>query len=151
MKIISKIGVTTGVVTLALTAFGPVSPAQAWGSAHLMNKATGKCLQFNGLDKKVTLATCKNTNKQRWANSGSKLASMENPYGGDCLAHSGKNKPAYGRGCSKAQVMMFSSLKVGDTTSIASAGCGYFKEVSGKVMCGARPSNKSQNAWVVKS
>ncbi|MFE2376949.1 RICIN domain-containing protein [Streptomyces sp. NPDC059398] len=151
MKTISKIGITTGVATLALTAFGPASPAQAWGSVHLVNKATGKCLQFNGLDKKVTLAACKNTNKQRWANMGSKLATIVNPYGGDCLAHSGKNKPAYGRGCSKAQVMMFSSLKINSSTSIGSAGCGYFKEVSGKVMCGVRPSNRSQSTWVVKS
>ncbi|MEV6791078.1 hypothetical protein AB0M87_03570 [Streptomyces sp. NPDC051320] len=151
MKTISRIAIASGALTLAFTVFGPAAPASAWGSHHLVNKATGKCLQFNGVDKKVTLATCKKTDKQYWSNVGAKLANIGNQYGGWCLAHSGKNKPAYGRGCSKAQVVSLNSLRNGDTTYIGSAKCGMFKEVSGKVICGTRTSNKSQMQWVVKA
>ncbi|OPG02026.1 hypothetical protein B1R27_34370 [Streptomyces sp. GKU 895] len=156
-KNMKRLGLSAGALALGFSALVPTSPAQAAAGGttfHLVNQATGKCLQMDWEGEKITQAKCKNTKKQWWGNWGGKLYSEYNRASW-CMAHSGKEKALYARNCSDSQVWGWTSLKPNAKTSIASAKCGYLKVVDGKVKCGKRTGigsepGRKKMTWIIK-
>jgi len=157
MNIIKKLGIPAGALALGLAFLSPAPAANAATGAttfHLVNQATGKCLQMQWKDEKVIQAKCKNTKKQLWGNYSGKLYTEYNRANW-CLASSGREKPVYLRTCDKAQPWTWTSLNNNAKTLIASAKCSYMKVVSGKVMCGYSTGSSSQPGhkkmtWIIK-
>src|SRR5690242_1260678 len=85
VKIFSKTAATVaaGAAALALgfTVLGPTTPAQASVAFRLKSVTSGKCMQWNGTNKAVTLAACKHKWSQIWSPEGTQLASDTNQYG----------------------------------------------------------------------
>lgn len=76
----------TGVsaIAFAFTLLGPASPAQAGVAFRVQSAVNGKCMQWNGFNRAVTLTTCKHTWVQIWSPEGTQLASDANQYGAWC-------------------------------------------------------------------
>ncbi|MEU3857763.1 hypothetical protein AB0F03_10370 [Streptomyces sp. NPDC028722] len=140
MKHMQKSGLIAAILALAFSFLGAASPAQAapQHTFYIVNKDTGKCLEWNGYNKKITQEKCKRTQWQWWNNKSAKLCNYVSPGGDFCLGDAGREKPVYGRHYSDAPQLFFSSLNPNAQTTIGALQCGYFKVVSGKVSCGKR-------------
>ncbi|MGW1065799.1 hypothetical protein ACWD4F_14955 [Streptomyces aureus] len=157
MKSIKKFGMAAGAVALGFSLLGPTAPAQAASGGttfHLINQATGKCLQMNWKDEKLTQATCKNTKKQWWGHVGGQLYTEYNRDAW-CMGHTGREKPVYTRLCQSAQNWVWTSLHNNAKTSVASPQCGYLKVVDGAVKCGKRTGvgsepGRKKMTWIIK-
>ncbi|MFI0188651.1 hypothetical protein ACH4PW_13970 [Streptomyces sp. NPDC017082] len=157
MKIFGKATVVSGaVLALAFTALGPTTSANANGAStfRLKSAVTGKCLQWNGPNKAITLATCKKKNSQYWGQVAEQIASYADPYGGFCLGIAKKiEKAPVGRYCYEAPGARGNDFRYNHTTYLAAAGPGYpscnFKTVSKKVVCGKRTKTLKPMQWVV--
>ena len=149
---------SSAVLALGFTLLGPTPPANASGAStfHLKSAVTGKCLQWNGVNKNITLATCKNKMSQYWGHEGAQIANYENPLGGYCLGISRNlEKPPVGRHCSDAPSTRANDLRYNHKTYLVAAPeTGYhpcnFKTVSSKVVCGRRTSTLKPMQWIVK-
>ncbi|MFJ8534480.1 hypothetical protein [Streptomyces sp. NPDC093591] len=124
------------------------------GAFQLKSVTTGKCLQWNGLNKAITLATCKEKYSQYWATYGTQIASLENNLGGYCFGTAkSMEKAPVGRACYQAPGLRGNDLRYNHKTYLASAGLGwptcYIKVVSGKAKCGKRTSDLKYMKWVV--
>ncbi|MCF3132142.1 RICIN domain-containing protein [Streptomyces olivochromogenes] len=167
MKHLKTSGLAVAVSALAFSLVGPVSPAQAQGPApvrsqvrtgyfSIVNKDTGKCLEWNGYNKKITQEKCRSTPYQWWNYDAAKLCNYVSIGGDYCLGEDGRDKPVYGRHNRDAPQLFYSSLRNNAVTTIGALHCGYFKVVSGKVMCGARilinhgHSYSPKMKWVIK-
>lgn len=152
MKNLKQLLLTIAALALGFTFLTPAAPAQAYHHVyfHIINKDTGKCLQWNGYHKNIIEATCKNKDTQWWAAEQAKVCSYANELGGWCLGYSGREKPMYGRGYSEAPQLIYSSLRNNAQTTIGAAQCGYFKAVSGKLLCGSRISGPHGRGWSPK-
>ncbi|MGW2687075.1 RICIN domain-containing protein [Streptomyces sp. NPDC001414] len=139
MRYIKKLGVAIA-LALGFSLLVPAAPSQAsqFTFFHIVNKDTGKCLVWNGYDKKITQAKCKDTSSQWWSNKASKLCNYGSITGDWCLGDAGREKPVYGRSYRAAHPLFYSSLRPNAKTTIGALQCGYFKVVSGKVTCGKR-------------
>ncbi|MFF5326644.1 hypothetical protein [Streptomyces rubradiris] len=156
MQIFGKSAVMGGaVLALAFTALGPASSANAGASTfHLKSAVTGKCLQWNGPNKNVTLETCQKKKSQYWGQVASQIASYADPYGNFCLGiYKTLEKPPVGRYCYEAPGTRGNDFRYNHTTYLAAAGPGYkpcnFKTVNKKVLCGKRTSTLKAMQWVV--
>ncbi|CAL2073726.1 ricin-type beta-trefoil lectin domain protein [Streptomyces murinus] len=142
--------VATGATALAfgVTLLGPAEPASAdsliW---RIQSVTTGKCLQWNGLNKNVTLAKCAKKYSQYWGAEGTQVANLENILGGYCLdAPKTREKPPVGRGCYAAGAIMMNDKRLNHKTYMAGR-LSYFKVVNGKVICGKRPKSLKTMTW----
>lgn len=93
LKRIKKSGLLVVLLTLAFSFLTPTSPAQAAGFFQIVNKDTGKCLEWNGIDKTITQEKCKEKPDQWWNNMSSKLCNYGSPRSDWCLGATGKEKP----------------------------------------------------------
>lgn len=151
-------GLIVAVLALAFSFLTPASPAQAYahGFFQIVNKSTGKCLEWNGVNKKITQEKCKAKPDQWWENMTAKLCNYGSSRSDWCLGDDGKEKPVYGRHLADAPQLFFSSLQNHAQTTLGTLHCGYFKVVSGKVMCGKRilinhgHSYSPAMMWVIK-
>ncbi|MEW2269698.1 hypothetical protein GTY41_41565 [Streptomyces sp. SID685] len=157
MKHLRISGILAAVLALAFAIVGPASSAQAAGTGffYIVNKDTGKCLEWNGYNKPITQETCKKTQYQWWNQSAAKLCNYVSIGGDYCLGDAGREKPVYGRSSAKAKQLFYSSLRPKAQTTIGAVDCGYFKVVKGKVLCGARILVKGKTyspkmMWIIK-
>lgn len=149
VKIFGKTMALGGGLALALgfTLIGPTTQAQASVAFRVQSVTTGKCLQWNGINKAVTLAACKHAWAQIWSPEGIQLANDTNEYGAWCLDDpSTKEKAPTGRACANSGFVNMNDKRVGHTTYMASRG-GYFKTVNGKAMWGKRTSALKDMRW----
>ncbi|MER5549012.1 hypothetical protein ABT072_42980 [Streptomyces sp. NPDC002589] len=161
----TKSGLLVAIPALAFSLLGTAAPAQAqpqaparpqssYGFFSIVNKDTGKCLEWNGYNKKITQETCNNTKWQWWENAASKLCNYVSIGADYCLGEDGREKPVYGRSNHDAPQLFYSSLNKNAVTTIGAMNCGYFKVDNGNVMCGARILNGNTYSpkmmWVIK-
>ncbi|WP_225827291.1 hypothetical protein [Streptomyces naphthomycinicus] len=151
MKFFSRTTTTvaTGATAIAFgfTLLGPTSPAHASVAFRVQSVVNGKCMQWNGYNKAVTLATCKHKWSQIWSPEGTQLASDADQYGAWCLDDPSKREKApTGRECRDSGVVIMNDKRIGHTTYMASHG-GYFKTVDGKIKWGNRTSKNKYMQW----
>ncbi|MET8857048.1 MULTISPECIES: hypothetical protein [unclassified Streptomyces] len=151
MKHMKKSLLALAALVLGFSLLSPAAPAQASGTYfHIVNKDTKKCLQWNGYNHKITQATCRNTSSQWWSNVAAKLCNYGDVIGDWCLGQSGREKAVYGRSAHDAPQLFYSSLRPNAQTTLGALQCGYFKVVSGKVLCGKRISGAHGRGWSPK-
>jgi len=151
VKIFDKttMAVTTGAATLALglTLLAPAQQANATGIWRIQSPTTGKCVQWNGYGKNITLVKCAKKYAQYWGFEGTQLVNISNEYAGWCLDVPKKAERApVGRACAHANAIMANDKRVGHKTYMAGDGK-YLKTVNGKIVCGKRTADKKKMQW----
>ncbi|MEU3825999.1 hypothetical protein AB0F36_11830 [Streptomyces sp. NPDC029080] len=159
MKFFGKSAITTGTtLALAFTLFGPTTSANAGDPIfHIKSPVTGKCLQWNGMHKAITLEKCAKKMTQYWGQAGGKIASYDNPHTYDCVSISKDEhleKPPVGETCQDATGARMNDHRLGHMTYFAAAGGhGYpfcnFKTVNKRAVCGKRTSTLKPMQWLI--
>ncbi|MEV6837660.1 hypothetical protein AB0N17_24660 [Streptomyces sp. NPDC051133] len=156
VKIFGKKAVTSGAtLALAFTLFGPTAPANAGDAIfHVHSAVTGKCLQWNGVGKTITLEKCANKMSQFWGQAGGQIASYADTHGDYCVSITKKlEKPPVGAYCWDAPGTRMNDHLFGHKTYFAAAAPGFpscnFKTVNKKAVCGKRTSTLKPMQWLI--
>ncbi|MEV7399181.1 hypothetical protein AB0N93_02060 [Streptomyces sp. NPDC091267] len=153
MRITRLAAVTAAFATAALGFTAPQAHAGTMLEFRIKNVTTGKCLQWNGYNKRATQVKCKVTMKQYWGNAGYMIQSMGTGLVGEgCLTAPNKHEgQVYGRVCSnqKRKYIGWTILSTAPNAKgvIFSASGGYLKvPTSNKVVVGKRVSG-NRDLW----
>ncbi|MGW1376724.1 ricin-type beta-trefoil lectin domain protein [Streptomyces sp. NPDC002446] len=144
-----------GLAAAGLATFGTTTasaaPVQGFNIKHV---ETGKCLKYNGFDKRVTAVKCNTGDpKQNWSMyPGNQIISaFANPAAGPCLATKKSSHGAvYAKSCTDdpqkwAMTWMVGSFHDGQKTPYGNTDGCYLKISGGDVVC--TPGHQTQSKW----